>query len=69
MQEVNLKDNESGIKVYVDDLPITNLIPNDLIDVFINALVVDIQDIIKSKERRKSYYIASKQNSTKKVPP
>ena len=70
MQEVEMKDNKSGYSVFVDDLPIKELIPKEQIDIFVNAMAIEICEIIKSKQKRKQYYENSKrQSSLKKVPP
>lgn len=69
MQEVKLKDNKTNYKLFIDDLPLYNSIPREQIDILINAMEFEIGEIIKSKERRRAYYEASKQNATIKVPP
>lgn len=70
MQEVEMKDNQSGYSVFVDDLPIKDLIPKEQIDIFVNAMAIEICEIIKSKQKRRQYYENSKrQCSPKKVPP
>ena len=70
MKEIEVKQNNSDYKVYSDEDPIFNLIPTELLKIFITALEIEITDIIKAKEQRRKYYSSAKtKNSTKKVPP
>jgi hypothetical protein len=69
MQEVKLKDNKTNYKLFIDDLPLYNSISKEQIDILVNAMEFEISEIIKSKEKRRSYYEASKQNRNIKVPP
>ncbi len=68
MQEVKLKDNKTNYKLFTDDLPLYNSIPKEQIDILVNVMEFEISEIIKSKERRRAYYEASKQNAIIKVP-
>lgn len=68
MQEISI-DNPLEMKVYVDDLPIKELIPKEQIDIFINSIELAVSDIIKEKEQRQNYYLKSKQNITNNPPP
>ncbi len=67
MKEVILNDNPNDIKCYIDDLPIKDLIPDELIKVFITALSRDVYEIVRTKQKRKAYYEKSKMQSG--VPP
>jgi len=70
MKEIEIKPNNSNYKIYSDEDPIFNLIPAELLEIFITALEIEITDIIKVKEQRRKYYSSAKtKNSTKKVPP
>ena len=60
MKEIILKENQSERKCYIDDLPIKDLIPKEQIEIFITALAREIEEIIKTKEKRRAYYEKSK---------
>ena len=52
MKEIILKENQSERKCYIDDLPIKDLIPKEQIEIFITALAREIEEIIRTKEKR-----------------
>ena len=60
MKEIILKENQSERKWYIDDLPIKDLIPKEQIEIFITALAREIEEIIRTKEKRRAYYEKSK---------
>lgn len=60
MKEITLKDTQCDKKCYIDDLPIKDLIPKEQIEIFITAIAREIEEIIKTKEKRRTYYKKSK---------
>lgn len=64
MKEINvdIKDNER--KCYIDDLPLLELIPKEQIDIIATSLAREIIEIIKTKEKRRQYYVNSKKPKT-----
>ena len=67
MKEITLKDTQCDRKSYIDDLPIKDLIPKEQIEIFLTAIAREIEEIIKTKEKRQTYYKKSKVRP--KVPP
>lgn len=59
MKKINL-DTQTEYEIFVDDLPKFDLIPKELLDIFINSISRELELIIKKKEQRHNYYIASK---------
>ena len=60
MQEIELRNNNTGYKVFVDNSPIKDLIPKEQIEIFANALVLEIFEILQARERRRQYYLKNK---------
>lgn len=69
MQEVKVKENKTDYKLFIDDLPIFDLIPKEQINILINVMEFEISEIIKAKEKRRVYYEASKESKKAGVPP
>lgn len=69
MQEVKVKENKTDYKLFIDDLPIYDLIPKEQIDILVNVMEFEISEIIKAKEKRRAYYEASKNCKKAGVPP
>ena len=64
MKEIilDIKDNER--KCYIDDLPLLELIPKEQINIVATSLAREIIEIIKTKEKRRQYYVNSKKPKT-----
>lgn len=60
MQEIIIDVLNFNQKCYIDDLPIVDLVPKEQIDIVATSLARKIIEIIKDKEKRKQYYINSK---------
>lgn len=60
MQEIIIDVLNFNQKCYIDDLPIVDLVPKEQIDIVAISLARKIIEIIKDKEKRKQYYINSK---------
>lgn len=60
MKEITLKDTQCDRKCYIDDLPIKDIIPKEQTEIFITALAREIEEIIRTKEKRSAYYKKSK---------
>lgn len=69
MQEVKVKENKTDYKLFIDDLPIFDLIPKEQINILINVMEFEISEIIKAKEKRRIHYEASKESKKAGVPP
>lgn len=69
MQEVKVKENKTAYKLFIDDLPIYDLIPKEQIDILVNVMEFEISEIIRAKEKRRIYYEASKESKKAGVPP
>lgn len=67
MKEITIKESRCGMKCYIDNLPIKDLIPKEQMEIFITALSREIKEIIRTKEKRRVYYEKSKARA--KVPP
>lgn len=67
MKEITIKESRCGMKCYIDNLPIKDLIPKEQMEIFITALSREIKEIIRTKEKRRVYYEKSKVRA--KVPP
>ena len=67
MKEITIKESRCGMKCYIDNLPIKDLIPKEQMEIFITALSREIKEIIRTKEKRRVYYEKSK--SRVNVPP
>ena len=59
MQKIEINTN-TDYEIFVDDLPKIDLIPKDLLDIFVNSIANELENIIKQKEKRRKYYMASK---------
>lgn len=51
MQEIILKNNTTGLKVYINDKPDLKKIPKDVADTFIYALAVKTEEYIKKTKK------------------
>lgn len=60
MQEIIIDVLNFNKKCYINDLPIVDLVPKEQIDIVATSLARKIIEIIKDKEKRKQYYINSK---------
>lgn len=52
MEEIKIKDNNSGLKVQVNGLPNLLQMPNDLLDLIATNISVQIQEYKKKKRRK-----------------
>lgn len=66
MKEIILDIKNNERKCYIDDLPLLELIPKEQIDIVATSLAREIIEIIKTKEKRRQYYVNSKK---RKEPP
>jgi hypothetical protein len=55
MQEINIKNNPSGLKLFINGVPQIELIPKEKLDVVINTLEkqIDIHFADKTKHTQK----------------
>ena len=52
MEEIKIKDNNTGLKVQVNGLPNLLQMPNDLLDLIATNISVQIQEYKKKKRRK-----------------
>lgn len=64
MKEIILDIKNNERKCYIDDLPLLELIPKEQIDIVATSLAREIIEIIKTKEKRRQYYVNSKKPKT-----
>ena len=50
MQEIKLKKNKSGLRVYINDLPNFSLMPKIELDVLIVGIELQISEYFKNKK-------------------
>lgn len=55
MQEVIIKDNTTGLSVFISDTPNLKLIPKDEEDIVITALELQINEFYKKKSGQDSF--------------
>lgn len=51
MRELKIKDNDTGLKVYINDFPDIKNIPKDIFELFIKSLEDEISEQIKQKRQ------------------
>ena len=52
MQEITIKNNVSGLKVFVNGVPDVKRIPKDVADAFIYSLAVKSEEYAKKHKKR-----------------
>ncbi len=62
MQEVKIKDNDTGLQVYFADKPIFSLIPDSAINLLMQDLESEIVAFVEKKLSRKKYREKKKVN-------
>ena len=51
MQEVNIKSNNTGLVVYINDKPNINCIPKDVLDILTSELEIKLRLYLKKKSK------------------
>lgn len=51
MQEIKIKNNTSGLKVFINGVPDLKQIPKDVADAFIYALAVKSEEYAKKRKK------------------
>ena len=52
MKEIQVKGNETGLRVFVNDVPDLKQIPKDIADSMISVLEMEIFEHFEQKEKR-----------------
>lgn len=52
MQEITIKNNVSGLKVFINGVPDVKRIPKDVADAFIYSLAVKSEEYAKKHKKR-----------------
>ncbi len=52
MQEITVKNNETGLKVFINGVPDLKQIPKDVADAFICSLAVKSEEYAKKHKKR-----------------
>ena len=52
MKEVNIKGNDTGMKVFINGVPDLTQIPKNITDALVTALEVQISERYEQKEKR-----------------
>ncbi len=51
MKEIRMEDNNTGLKVFINGDPDLSLIPENLMEYFISAIIESINDKLHNKEK------------------
>ena len=51
LQEVNIKSNNTGLVVYINDKPNINCIPQDVLDILTSELEIKLKLYLKKKSK------------------
>lgn len=54
MEEVKIKNNPLGLKIYINGVPDISQIPKDLMDAFIGVLTEQVLSYISEKREKKN---------------
>lgn len=55
MQEIELKKNDTGLKVYINGIPDAHLLPETEKNLFISQIEIIISEMFEKNEKRKKY--------------
>ena len=55
MQEIELKKNDIGLKIYINGIPDAHLLPETEKNLFISQMEIIIYDMFQKNEKRKKY--------------
>ena len=55
MQEIELKKNDTGLKIYINGIPDAHLLPETEKNLFISQMEIIIYDMFQKNEKRKKY--------------
>lgn len=58
MKEIQLNDNDTGLKVFVSGEPDLSLIPESLMDCFIDAIIESIRKKYQKKNKRAVFWLS-----------
>lgn len=54
MKEIKIKNNESGLKIFINDLPNLSLMPIDELDLIIIGIELQMTEYFKHKRKKLS---------------
>ena len=55
MQEIELKKNDTGLKIYINGIPDVHLLPETEKNLFISKTEIIISEMFEKNEKRKKY--------------